>query len=85
MHTQRVTSGETPSNLHRQAYDTFGAKAELRVLDILEQGLDCSYDIFHGVDWSTIYRGDQRFGEIDVVVVSPSGHVLLMEVKVAGS
>ena len=49
-------------NLHRQAYDTFGAKAELRVLDILEQGLDGSYDIFHGVDWSTIYRGDQRFG-----------------------
>ena len=68
-------------NLHRQAYDTFGARAELRVLDILEQGLDGSYDIFHGVDWSTMYRGDQRFGEIDVVVVSPSGHVLLMEVK----
>ena len=55
-------------NLHRQAYDTFGARAELRVLDILEQGLDGSYDIFHGVDWSTMYRGDQRFGEIDVVV-----------------
>ena len=68
-------------NLNRTAYDTLGAQGELRVLEILELGLPDAYDIFHGVDWSTMYQGDQRFGELDVVVLSPSGHLLLMEVK----
>ena len=50
-------------NLNRTAYDTLGAQGELRVLEILELGLPDAYDIFHGVDWSTMYQGDQRIGD----------------------
>ena len=58
-----------------------GAYRERDVLLILEQGLSNGFDVFHGVHWSTVHQDLQRFGEIDVIAVAPSGHLVLMEVK----
>lgn len=63
---------------------TAGAYRERDILQMLEQGLPASYDVFHSVDWANVYQGNQTFGEFDVVVLSPLGHVLVLEVK-AGS
>ena len=61
-----------------------GAYAERAVLEQLCEGLPDGFDIFHSVDWSTLEDGNQRFGEIDAVVVDPRGHLVLLEIK-AGS
>lgn len=58
-----------------------GAYRERDILAILEQGLPAGFDVFHNVDWSSLYGGSQSFGELDAVVVAPSGHVALLEVK----
>ena len=58
-----------------------GAYRERDVLLLLEQGLPDSFDVFHNVDWSTLHDDQQSFGELDAVVVAPSGHVMLLEVK----
>ncbi len=51
------------------------------MLEQLRDGLADGFDVFHSVDWSTVDAGVQRFGEIDVVVVDPQGHLVLLEVK----
>jgi hypothetical protein len=61
-----------------------GLFRELDVLESLRLGLPDDFEIFHEVTWHTIHEGNDRHGEIDIVVLSPSGNVLLMEVK-AGS
>ncbi len=58
-----------------------GAYRERDVLLMLEQGLPDGFDVFHSVHWSTIRNDSQSFGEIDTVLVAPSGHVMLLEVK----
>ena len=58
-----------------------GHYRELDVLRSLEDGLPAGYDLFHNVDWSSTAEGRQQVGEIDIAVVSPSGHLLLIEVK----
>ena len=58
-----------------------GQYAERAVLEQLQNGLPDAFDVFHSVDWSTVNSGEQRFGEIDVVVVDPQGHLVLLEVK----
>lgn len=58
-----------------------GAYAERAVLAQLQKGLPDGYDIFHSVDWSVLDGAVQRFGEIDAVVVTPRGDVVLLEVK----
>ncbi len=68
--------------------DTFrhdaGLYRELDVLEQLQASLPDSYDVFHGVPFQTVHRGEDRFGEIDLIVLAPNGNILLMEVK-AGS
>lgn len=58
-----------------------GAYAERAVLEQLRDGLPDGFDVFHSVKWSTVDSGVQRFGEIDMVVVDPQGHLVLLEVK----
>ena len=58
-----------------------GAYRERDVIKVLEQGFDNSYDIFHNLDWSAMKAGRQTFGELDVAIVSPQGHVVLLEIK----
>lgn len=58
-----------------------GAYRERDVLEHLRDGLPDGFEIFHSVDWSAIYQDQQRFGEVDIVVMSPLGHLALLEVK----
>ena len=47
-------------------------------------GLSDRFDVFHGLAWSSVNQGIQRFGELDLTVVSPQGHLLALEVKAGG-
>lgn len=60
---------------------SLGGYRERDVLAMLEQGLPDGFDVFHSVDWSAMHLGKQSFGEVDVVVMGPGGHVTLLEVK----
>ncbi len=58
-----------------------GYSRELNLLEMLRVGLPDNFDVFHGLTWSSIHHNLQRFGELDLTVVSPEGHVLVLEVK----
>ena len=58
-----------------------GQWCEHQVLRCLEIGLPDTFQIFHGVDWSTVHEGQQWFGELDAVVMAPSGNLVILEVK----
>ena len=59
-----------------------GNLVELRGgLQQLQQGLPDSFDACHSVQWSSLHDHNQRFGEIDLVVLSPQGNLVLLEVK----
>ena len=58
-----------------------GAYREHLILKILDQGLPDGFDVFHNVNWSSLHHGNQTFGELDAVVLAPSGHMILLEVK----
>ena len=60
---------------------TCGLQREHDVLRLLEVGLPDSFDVFHSVDWSCVLDGRQLHGEIDVAVVAPHGHIVLLEIK----
>ncbi len=57
------------------------AERELETLELLEAGLPDSLSVFHGVHWTRIECGTSVIGEIDFVIVAPSGRVLLIEQK----
>jgi hypothetical protein len=61
-----------------------GYQLELKLLEILRMGLPDNFDVFHGLAWSTVHNAMQKFGELDLTVVSPQGQILILEVK-AGS
>lgn len=58
-----------------------GLARELDVLEHLQHSLPDGFEIFHGVSWHTLYLGSDHHGEIDLVILSPAGNMLLMEVK----
>ncbi len=58
-----------------------GLFRELDVLERLRLGLPDAFEIFHEVTWHSVHESIDRHGEIDIVVLSPSGNMLLMEVK----
>ena len=60
---------------------TAGAYRERDILQQLQQGLPDSFDAYHSVQWSSLHEHNQRFGEIDIVVLSPQGHLVMLEVK----
>ena len=58
-----------------------GLYRELAVLNALELSLPDGYQIFHSVQWQAFHDEHDRHGEIDLVVLSPNGNILLIEVK----
>jgi hypothetical protein len=58
-----------------------GLDRELDVLYRLESSLPEGYEIFHSVSWHSLHNDRDKHGEIDIVVLSPIGNVLLVEVK----
>lgn len=58
-----------------------GDYRERDVLRMLGDGLTDNFDVFHNLPWSSVHEGKQIFGELDLVVISPIGHVVLIEVK----
>ena len=57
------------------------AQRELQTLHTLARGLPAAYTVLHGVHWTRIHQGHQVTGEVDFVVLAPSGRVLLIEQK----
>lgn len=58
-----------------------GEYREVEMLRLLADVLPAGFDIYHGVHWSQVSNDVQRFGEIDAVVLSPTGHLALLEIK----
>jgi hypothetical protein len=55
---------------------------EAETLYALERALPDDYTVYHGVCWTKIHdRGYAVFGEIDFIVLEPSGSMLLVEQK----
>ena len=73
-----------PRISHPLALQHGGYQLELKLLEILRMGLPDNFDVFHGLTWSTVHNAMQKFGELDLTVVSPQGQILILEVK-AGS
>jgi hypothetical protein len=65
----------------REMEVTGQAVREIETLGLLAEGLPDHLDVFHGVHWTRIERGFGVFGEIDFVVLGPSGRILLIEQK----
>jgi hypothetical protein len=65
----------------RELRVTGQAEREIETLELLEAGLPDELTVFHGVHWTRIERGFAVIGEIDFVVLGPSGRVLLIEQK----
>ena len=58
-----------------------GLYRELDLVNGLAESLPDGYEVFHGIDLHSVRDGHDYYGEIDVVVMAPSGALLLMEVK----
>ncbi|NMG27574.1 ATP-binding domain-containing protein [Aromatoleum evansii] len=54
---------------------------ELETLATLAEGLPDDHAVYHGIHWTRVDREHALFGEIDFVVVGPSGRLLLIEQK----
>lgn len=69
------------TNFALQAPSSAGAQCERAIVSMLEDGLPKGFDLFHNIAWSVVTEGVQHIGEVDIVVVAPRGHILLLEVK----
>jgi hypothetical protein len=66
----------------REMSVTGTAAREIETLAYLEAELaDAPYSIYHGVHWTNVEHGFSAYGEIDFIIVAPSGRVLLIEQK----
>jgi hypothetical protein len=66
----------------REMSVTGTAAREIETLAYLEASLaDAPYSIYHGVHWTNVEHGFSAYGEIDFIIVAPSGRVLLIEQK----
>lgn len=61
--------------------DDAGLFRELDILERLQHSLPDGFEIFHSVSWHALHEGNDRHGEIDLVVLGPTGNILLLEVK----
>ena len=61
-------------------YDA-GFFREIDVLEKLQDSLPDGYEIFHSVAMHTLAGNAEHHGEIDLIVLGPSGAILLLEVK----
>lgn len=58
------------------------AAREIETLAYLDERLaDAPYRIYHGVHWTNVENNFSAYGEIDFIIVAPSGRVLLIEQK----
>ena len=65
-----------------QHLEAAGAAArERETLALLERGLPAGYTVYHGVHWTRLTEGFSVFGEVDFVIVSPAGRVMIVEQK----
>lgn len=65
-----------------QHLEAAGAAArERETLALLERGLPAGYTVYHGVHWTRLAEGFSVFGEVDFVIVSPAGRVMIVEQK----
>ena len=63
---------------------TGAAQREIETLTLLAHALPDAYTVFHGVHWTQLDTTGQTFsvyGEIDFIVLSPEGRLLLIEQK----
>lgn len=58
-----------------------GRYRELEVLERLRDYLPEGFEVFHNIALHTVQGGRDCYGEIDVIVLSPGGCLLLIEVK----
>ena len=58
-----------------------GHYRELDVLERLRDGLPSGFEVFHNIALHTLHGGRDRYGEIDIAVLAPTGALLLMEIK----
>ncbi|QNA89309.1 ATP-binding domain-containing protein [Massilia sp. Dwa41.01b] len=58
-----------------------GRYRELEVLERLRDYLPAGFEVFHNIALHTLRGGRDSYGEIDVIVLSPGGCLLLIEVK----
>jgi UvrD-like helicase C-terminal domain/Nuclease-related domain len=60
---------------------TGAAERERETLTFFEAALPADYTVYHGVHWTRLNGSFSVFGEVDFVVVSPAGRVMLIEQK----
>lgn len=61
---------------------TGAALREIDTLRLLDRAFaDLPYIIYHGVHWTQIEHGFSAYGDVDFILVAPSGRVLLIEQK----
>jgi hypothetical protein len=65
----------------RELEVTGQAMREIETLRLLADQLPDALTVFHGVHWTRIEHGFSVIGEIDFVIVGPSGRLLLIEQK----
>lgn len=58
-----------------------GDYRERDILKLLEKSLPAGFDVFHSLTWAVMWDDAAHMGEMDLVVVSPGGHLLVLEVK----
>ena len=58
-----------------------GQDRELSVIRVLASDLPVDYAVYHNVLYSTVHEAKQFCGEIDVIVLCPQGHLILLEIK----
>lgn len=65
----------------RELSVTGAAQREIETLTLLAAALPDAYTVFHGVHWTNVEKGFSAYGEIDFIIVAPSGRILLIEQK----
>jgi thymidine kinase len=60
---------------------TLAQYREHEMLRLLATVLPDGHHVYHGMQTSNLHEGEQRYGELDAVVVFPSGHLAILEVK----
>lgn len=65
----------------RELAVTGAAQREIETLALLASALPDAYTVFHGVHWTNVEKGFSAYGEVDFIIVAPSGRILLIEQK----
>ena len=54
-----------------------GSWQELQTVELLHRELAQQFSVFHSLDWFCDFATAERHGELDVVVMSPSGDLVV--------